>query len=175
MAAPWNNPLNLAEMMPRHHHYLFAHRALYACACEEPQKTITLLSSDDAQDFLEGLWTHVGEQLPDEDRLTFEGLSSRVARLDEKHMVALVTMPEPQGTTEAHFVAIIFTPPQRSLFGRKKTDLRYITLERGMELSGESRTVLCEWRDDSHLNYGNGPEATEVAFLEVVQGMVNRQ
>src|SRR5262245_29676550 len=145
MAAPWNNPLTLAEMMPRHHHYLFAHRALYACASEEPQKTIALLSSDDAQDFLEGLWAHVGEQLPAEDRLISAGLGSRIARLDEKHQVALVTLPEPQGTTEAHFVAIIFTPPQRSLFGRKKADVRYVTLERGMELSGESRTVLCEW------------------------------
>ena len=54
--------------------------------------------------------------------------------------------------------------------------VRYFTLELGMNLDESARTVLCEWQREEHgprhVNYGDGPDATEDAFLAAVTAHV---
>jgi len=46
-------------------------------------------------------------------------------------------------------------------------------LEHGLNpLTGDTYTVLCEWRDQKHLNYGRGPEVTVDAFGSAVSDLV---
>lgn len=74
----------------------------------------------------------------------------------------VVTLPRPQGPTEAHFVAFAL---------RDRTDLgRYFTLEHALSPPDDSRyTVLGEWTADrSHVNFGPGPEPDPVAFLTAI-------
>ncbi len=50
---------------------------------------------------------------------------------------------------------------------------RLVTLEKGFSLSNEPRTVLAEWANDSHANYGDGPEPTLDAFVGARAEYVN--
>ena len=39
----------------------------------------------------------------------------------------------------------------------------------------KDRTVLCRWSDqDAHLNYGEGPAATEDEFIKAVEKMLQQ-
>ena len=64
----------------------------------------------------------------------------------EETACALVEMPQPQGLTECHFAAALVglkEPPED--VEDWSPSVRFFTLEKGLEFSGETRTVLCEW------------------------------
>ena len=57
--------------------------------------------------------------------------------------------------------------------GKPNPEWQYFTLEKGDDpTTGESRTVLCAWEGDSHLNYGDGPEPTPEAFIAAVTQLI---
>lgn len=78
-------------------------------------------------------------------------------------LVVLITPPDAEHVTEAHFIAVV-------LDRRDESVLRYVVLEFGQDVvTGGSRTVLCEWTaSGEHINMGDGPDATAEAFLGVV-------
>ncbi len=75
----------------------------------------------------------------------------------------IVQFPEPKGPVEAYFVAIVIREDPES---GAKDWCRYITLELSAERS--NATVLAEWRDGGHFNYGSGPPADPKAFKQAV-------
>ena len=46
----------------------------------------------------------------------------------------------------------------------------YLTLEKGFDMGGNERTVLCGWEGDSHVNFGDGPPATQADFIKAIEG-----
>jgi hypothetical protein len=77
-----------------------------------------------------------------------------------------VSMPIPESSPEAHFVAIVHKDDEPHDYMRESPSTRYFTLER---TDVSDRPLLCEWRrDGSHGNYGDGPAPDLEAFADAV-------
>jgi len=148
---------------PRQEHYVFAHVALRNSVVGQPEAFWNAMASSAASDALAGLWEAVQESLK-RPKQAPEGLSGSVRHF-KGGKLALVRLPTPEAMTECWFVAVVIQP-----------EFRYFTLEWTELLEGGHATVLCEWRkqgnDFTHVNFGEGPPATEAAFLEAVERLV---
>jgi hypothetical protein len=152
----------LGSDQPRQHHYLFGHRELPAVARRFSANLVRLVEEDRIDEALAQTWRHVGEQLPEADRLSGEGLT---ASLHDTAMgqILVVTMPPAEHTTEPHFAAVVLSPDQ---------NLRYFVLEHSWTLNNEPSTVLGEWNDQGHINMGSGPEPEIGTFVRAVETLL---
>jgi hypothetical protein len=159
--------------MPPSQRYVFAHLMLPQVVHDDPEKARALLSGPEGGGFLAFLWHRVSERLPEEERAPPEGLRSSRHAEPNGTVIVLVTMPPPQRSPEAYFAAVVFTPgPRKLLFFRHPPTVKYLTLELGHTMGGETRTVLCGWsKDGTHYNMGDGPPPESDAFLARVRGM----
>lgn len=100
--------------------------------------------------------------MPTEDHLSANGLGYTLRELENGWVAVVVTLPPPQGMTEAYFVALLQKPGE--------SGGRVFTLELGFSLTAESsHTVLCEWTPDgTHLNRGPGPTPDVELFLQTI-------
>ena len=151
---------NFPDDKPRQHYYEFAHRALPAVLFRnrEPFRGAALGGRADVG--LQKLWESVAVRAGvDSDRT----LPVRVAVHEcSGRAVALVTPPRPEHVTEAHFIAVV-------LDRNDPIFLRYVVLEHSWDTKSQPRTALGEWTTDgNHINFGDGPDPNEAAFLAVV-------
>lgn len=125
--------------------------------------------------FLADLWEQICQDF-DKD-----GFASFTARDISVHTTMirdfptiLVVMPKAHFTTEAHMVCIVLKVPIGEIKERPDNpEVRYFTLEKGTDFeTGSDRTVLCAWHGESHLNYGDGPEATPASFVAKVEEII---
>jgi hypothetical protein len=152
-------------MYARTHHYTFAHRALSGLFHSNPAHFMHLVGKEGDM-FLHFYWHRVAERLPDEQRLPPIGLGVDLYETDNGSQVAVITLPPPEGVTEAHLTAACYRPPEEE--GGDDGLARYFTLEKGASFD-EPRTALCEWtRDGVHMNYGTGPDPEVEALLTVL-------
>jgi len=130
-------------------HYKFAHEILKNMFLENPEQFVknTLHSEDD----LRGLWYNVGkfysEQYEEVEELDGSDIKI-IAKEFEDNLLVIISMPEPKDIPEAYFIGLIIPHDDTK-------NARYITLEHG-----EEGSVLCEWTNEAHLNFGEGPEPT---------------
>ncbi len=158
---------------PRCDHYAFAHQALRAVALEDPLGCLAVLASADARPFLAALVRSVTDFCRDRNVGPTAGLTAddlavhRVRALG--HPCAVVEMPAPRAAAEAHYVAVALTAEPS-----ENPEARYFTLEKGLQLDGEARTVLCEWTaDGTHRNYGDGPPLGVEPFVRAIEGLMS--
>lgn len=166
---------------PREQHYAFAHRMLPAIALQMGAVSVLVLANEDKRDaFLHDIWNDCGQNEAGRDLVDSEGLGASVARAGDK-LIAVVTLPQPELTTEAHFVAIMSDlPPETDDEDADNSEearevlrlmlrsmpVRYFTLEKGADLNGQPRTAFCEWTSEHrHLNMGDGPPPDEEEFF----------
>ncbi|HZN67234.1 MAG TPA: hypothetical protein VFB66_18240 [Tepidisphaeraceae bacterium] len=173
---------------PRDQHYVFAHIALRQIAFKNPVGVVGVLHSPDGMKFLTGLWEEVGQHCREADEKHQHGsggmidgstLGVRPARVGN-FPSAIVSLPQPLGPTEAYFIALVLHVDLGTLQGDgpmpENPELSYYTLEHGVGLRGESRTVLCAWNaEEAHLNFGDGPPAEFEAFVEAVRRQIGGQ
>ncbi len=157
---------------PREAYYAFPHIVLRQFAFERPGECLALLSDPEhTQDFLQHMVSFVNEHAAEQggEPLDLEQVAVHRMRDDERACL-IVELPPPQAPTECHFVGLIFQISEDvKLSEMTEKDLRYMTLEQGVSLeTGGDRTVLCGWTKDSHVNYGDGPEATVEAFAGAI-------
>lgn len=148
----------------RPHHYIFAHQALRGFCAPDPLAFFAIMASAEQRDYLAWMWQRVEEALKEPATgLSVEEVTAYPCRVKDLPTL-IITLPPPKAITEAHAVAIVLTgTPEAPGF-------RYFTLEYGFNLDNHSpRTVLCEWQDDVHANYGTGPEPTLADFAAAVQ------
>jgi len=147
--------------LSRPHHYFFAHRLLPLLFRQDPTQFVSLLQRDGLP-FLAFWWHKASQDMPGEDHLSADGLGYALRELENGWVAVVVTLPRPQGMTEAYFVALLQKPGT--------PDRRVFTLELGFSLTAEtSHTVLCEWTADStHLNRGPGPTPEVELFLQTI-------
>jgi hypothetical protein len=140
-------------------HYRFAHRTLRGIVEKDPGTFARLSARDDFVRGLTGVWDAMNEALPPEQRLAAEGLAT--CRSDDQNgrTIVIVTMPPAEHAAEAHFVGVVIDDESLS---------RYITLEHGWNLDDSPRTVLCEWTERGHMNFGDGPPADLDSFRQAV-------
>jgi hypothetical protein len=70
--------------------------------------------------------------------------------IHEGFRFGVLTFPKPREMTEA-YVGIVVGRPEDPTF------LRYFLWEESVSLDGTPSTVLGEWQESRHMNYGPGP------------------
>ena len=166
---------DLPESRP--HHYIFAHRVLPRLTLAKGEGNILgLLFSSQAREVLLELWSHIGEDLEESERLEAEGLDIQIEHFPGRRLVALITLPHPRGMVEAFYVSIVVDPPgKRFFFLKKPPRVRYFTLENSFNIEdGTPRTIFCSWvidkkGDSNHLNYGDGPAPGHTPYLRFLK------
>ncbi len=73
----------------------------------------------------------------------------------------------------AYFAAIVLKIQLDDAERPEKPEILYFTLEKSVHLDQSDRTVMCGWTaDDSHLNYGDGPDPGVDAFIEAIDKLL---
>jgi hypothetical protein len=155
------------------HHYAFAHVALRRIAFAEPIRIFGILASPDRERFIDGVLADIHEQCQISTRCSFRGRDVEFsgAKINDRPC-AILKMPTPTEPVEAHFIALVsrlgvdeFTA--EDVESRQGELLDYYTFERPVVVEGGRPTVFCSWsEDDSHSNYGEGPEADLQSVVE---------
>lgn len=154
-------------------HYVFAHYALRQIALAEPMPFLEIAASPDADKFIAALLQQVVKQCGREAGFDAAEIKVYPTRVNN-YPCAVIEMPEPQVAAEAWLVGVV-VPVDFSVKVPADLDLdqitaQYYTLEKGVSLTGEPRTVLAGWDDQRHNNYGDGPEPTVEAFVAALCG-----
>lgn len=131
-------------------HYLFAHRLLPEVFAADPEGMLAMLRGDASGPMLE-MWARCQQGKP----MSSQGLA---ARLIERpgFTVGLVTMPPPQNSPEAYFIAMVFEPGPP----------RYLVLEKGAR-----GTIVGQWNPRGNLGEGPPPEVDQ--FLARVHDLAS--
>lgn len=153
--------------------YAFAHYALRQLALAKPVHFLALMASPKAQPFFKDVLADVSEQCGR--KCSFDAAAVQVhhGRIAE-YPCAVIVLPEPKNMAEAYMVAVVaLIDPSQDEPDIENVKGRYFTLERGLSLAGGTRTVLCEWSETGHSNYGDGPPATVEAFVSALREHVD--
>lgn len=146
---------------PRPHHYRFAHRALPSVLLSPRVDLPALLDQGRVLPGLLATWASVGEELDPQDRLGDDGLQCAAVAVAGRHGL-LVTLPEAAHAAEAYFALVLPLTPADAR--------RYFTLEFSWDIAhARPSTVIGEWSDRGHLNWGGGPEPDPASFLTAVE------
>lgn len=164
-----NKKTKASPVDPRDHHYVFAHLAVREICSQDPLQFFSLVASPEQENFVAWLWDITAKQVgrPVTD---FDPRQLVVSTLRVKDLPAiLLKMPAPIAAAEAHMVGIILTDVPEDAKPESKGSFRYFTLEHGVNLDDSIRTVFCEWDDEGHKNFGDGPLPTVEAFASAIE------
>ena len=161
--------------MARQHPYNFAHVLLPQLAWRRPVAVRRELTDPNlARELLLYVWDKAAENGTPVDRISSKGLRLTWHEVAGR-ATALLHLPAPQATMEAHFSALVYEEDEEPAENEaEETRPRYFTLEAALGLSGPAGTptVLGEWAGDVHRQLGRGPAAgrptTAGAFLEAL-------
>ncbi len=72
----------------------------------------------DGLDFLKFWWNHVGDRLDESKRISPNGLSFEVERIDKNTRLVIITLPSPTEDGDAYFLGLVARPERRFFFIR---------------------------------------------------------
>lgn len=154
---------------PRPAHHLFAHRGLPHTFLRNPPGIMAILASEDAVEFLSGMWGVVEKELPQADRIGCAGLSIDVFPLADDAHAAIVTMPAPQREFEAFFVAMVATLEGAHAFAR------VFSLVLTSPPIARPEAALIEWdANGEHTFVKERAEPSPGAFAEAIDRVLAR-
>ena len=135
---------------------------------------------DDASHNLRRFWKWAGEGLDPGERRPPTGMEALGRYSIQGYQVRIIQCPEPRALALNHFVAIAWKPGRRKILPWKKypDDVRYLALESTLRVMSSEEgppTVLGEWVSGFHINYGDGPESSEAAFLSSIERILADQ
>jgi hypothetical protein len=166
---PFSLFLNKKPPKQTRHHYEVAHVALRQFATNLPYRFLDIAVSSERHQFLENVLNLVSTEVAEEGPAPFKARQIRMspAFIDD-YPAVIVEMPPAHFTAEAIMVCFVVCVSVKELRQPPSNpQTRYFTLERAdTVLVGPSRTMLCEWVGERHLNYGDGPEATSHALVQ---------
>jgi hypothetical protein len=157
---------------PRDHHYVFAHYTVREVCAQDPMQFFAIVASPKQEKFVAWLWQttekRIGKPITDVEPSQMTVTTCRV----KESPVVILKMPTPVAAAEAHLVGVLLTDFQQAAESEGKATFRYFTLEHGVNLDGTARTVLCEWDESGHKNFGDGPPPTVEAFANALEGKI---
>jgi len=157
---------------PRDHHYVFAHYTVREICEQDPLQFFSIVASPEQPKFLALLWELTAKRIgKPASEVNAAELSVTTGRVKDCPAI-IFTMPPPEAPAEAHFVAVLLTGSAEPGGETSQAQFRYFTLEHGKNLDGTTRTVMCEWADGAHRNFGDGPAATVEAFIGAVERQI---
>lgn len=167
----WNKPKKISpNKAPRTHHYFIAHVALRLFCDNDPLKFFAVIASEQRDDFINYIWQKVCEQCAGKEKPDFSEKDIKIETLKVgDYPTIVVVMPEAKAIAEAIMVGIVLTSKIGDNSVNPDVGYRYFALEQGVDLNGGNRTVFCEWSNESHLNMGDGPEASVENFIEEIR------
>jgi hypothetical protein len=80
----------------------------------------------DGLKFLNFWWNHVGDQLPEEKRVSSAGLSFDIEKIDDKTKLVIITLPTPKEDGEPYFLGFVAKPEKRLLWVRLPTNQGFV-------------------------------------------------
>ena len=165
--------------MARQHPYNFAHVLLPQLAWRRPVAVRRELADPYlARELLLYLWDKAAENVAPAGRVPGKGLRLTWHEVAGR-ATALLHLPAPQATMEAHFSALVYEQDEEPAENEaEETRPRYFLLEAALGLSGPAGTptVVGEWAGDAHRQLGRGPAGgrpgTAEAFLEALAALL---
>ena len=157
---------------PRDLHYYFAHHFLRDKVASNPRRTLDDLSREKGSNYLRIHWAMIelsAENLSEEDKLiSTDVIECFPIEIDDECSGVVVQLPPPERMTEAYYIGIIVWNPEcYSSSGQTKDSYRYFTLELSRD-GRTKRTVMGEWEDERHSNYGKGPVPNIDDFVQAM-------
>ena len=159
------------------HHYVLAHIAFRQICMANPVGFFSVMASQNRDKYLEGIWQQVRKNCDDKGVPSFsiEDVKVETTKIEEFPTI-IITMPTPQFDTEAHMVGIVLRVNVKDFIENRLSEkpvAEYFTLEKGSNLDGSDRTVLCKWDESgTHHNYDTGPNPTKIEFMKAISKML---
>ncbi len=158
------------------HHYYVAHVVLRQLALNNPREFFAVMTSPLRQEFLDKMWNQICQDCDQDGTASFNSrdIQVHITQVGEFPAV-LIEMPKPYFTTEAFMVCAVLKVPITELSAiPENPGCQYFTLEKSGDMSNrQDKTVLCEWNAEAHIHYdGDGPEATQEAFVERIKEII---
>lgn len=149
--------------------YVLAHLALRQIALTDPLSFLGIMASPEATRFLNSLIEEIGTNCGQQPTFNASAVTIHTKRCNAFPCVVL-ELPEPDEMAEAYMVALVWPvdPETSETPSEITTPGRYFTLEKTYSLSGEPGTVLAEWADDAHANFGAGPSPIVEKFVATI-------
>lgn len=145
--------------------YALAHYALRFIALGDPLRFLALAASPDAPQFIAAVMKDVAEKCGRTPSFRPHDVKIHPTRVGD-FPCAVIEFPEPKEIAEAHFVALVVAvDTSGDLPDPEQVKGRYFTLEKSITFGAGTRTVLAEWSEDTHSNYGDGPPAEVAEFV----------
>lgn len=164
------NPETFELPKKSHHHYVLAHVALRTICLQNPYAFFGVMASPERDDFLQSVWQMVRRNCDPEGPPSFDIADVGITTCRIRDFPAIiVTMPPPADVPEAYFVGMVLKVDGKKKDPPAHPEVAYLTLERGIQMDGAERTVLCGWSGDAHYNYGESPPATEADFIRAIE------
>lgn len=104
----------------RSQQYNFAMDAMPILFHSQTGQFVKLLERDGLK-FLNFWWNHVGDQLPEEKRVTPAGLSFEIEKLDSKTKLVIISLPSPKADMDPYFLGFVARPERRILWVKLPT------------------------------------------------------
>jgi len=158
-------------MEPREHHYIFAHRILPALFFENPFNFIGSANLK-GEEMLKSIWSGFAQEMIEDKSQRLDSERLAVTAVEEHSVLGtLITLPQPEAMAECYYVCAM-GELKKNFFGRVKIKKpKFFTLELGVNLDGENRTVFCSWlKNGTHLNFGGGCEPNPKEFINLCLG-----
>ena len=122
----------------------FVSKALPDLFHTTPQQFMYLLNRDGTK-FLRFYWDEVGKKIPEADRISPFGLNFDIRRPRRSVTIAMITLPKPQQTGEAYYVALIHRPYRVTNFFGVSDTTKVLVLESATDSQGNERPLIVEW------------------------------
>lgn len=168
------------HIMPRTHHYFFAHNFLPRELFRDPASIIIPLidinpGSTKSRDFLLQLWDVAG-RASGGGILEADGLEHSAEIFGRDISCAcFIQLPEPRKKPEAYFAAIVFDSVGLAVGAPRL--LRYFVLEYHGEKNGSAKTMVGEWTPDGkndlkYLSHGTDTQPVMTEFQDKVRQVI---
>jgi hypothetical protein len=151
-------------------HYELAHYAIRQTALADPLLFLAIMASPESRRFIDEIFNSVCELFQQVPAFTSAEIKVYPGRV-KGFPCAIIEMPTPTKSPEAYFTGLVALVdldagiPEE----RKNVAARYFTLEKGVLPDGNPRTVLGEWHESMHGNFGTGPAPTVEAFARAIE------
>lgn len=157
---------------PRPHHYVFAHQTLrYECSVD-PLSFFAVIGSAECEDFLAQVLAATTQVIGTPADFAPADLEVVTGRIRDWPCV-VVRMPPALAAAEAHLVGVVLTDmPADGAASEEPLSFRYFTLERSFDFGDGPHTVLCEWTEDRHVNFGSGPAVDVGEFVTALEALL---
>ena len=148
---------------PRAHHFKAKH-LIAAMAVENIDKFLERFSPPEGDAYFRALWGGLGLDIPEEERVSSDGLAVDSRELKGGQSALILTMPEPRARNEAYFLAI--------LQSQRGAALVFCLEQSRNPMTQESTTALAGWTTQGRFNTGMSPPPNLDSFVLAVEELL---